>query len=80
MKAIVITYHNGYQVVRFKDDPDTLDVLTGEFDHIEDVQEVDFEGIYPNPERKIREMIRKLGKEKTRKILENYLEEMADKK
>ena len=74
MKIIVITFHSGQMVAKFKDDPELLDLLIEDHESIEEVLEVPFEGRVTTPERAIRELIRKCGKVEARKYFDRALQ------
>ena len=74
-QIIIITYNNGSQHARFRDDAELLDTLIYHHDDIGEVQVIPFEGNLCITERSIRKMIRCKGKEETRKILEKMLQD-----
>jgi len=74
-QIIIITYHNGTQEARFRDDVDLLDTLIWNHEDISEVESIPFHGNLCITERSLRDMIRRLGKEETRKILSSKLEE-----
>jgi redox-regulated HSP33 family molecular chaperone len=74
-QIIVITYESGVQEARFKEDSSLLDILIYHHDSIAMIESVPFEGSLCQSERAVRDMIRRLGKEETRKILASKLEE-----
>lgn len=75
MKLIILTYSTGYQQAYFKDDPRLMDVLLSDFDHIDEMQEVNYEGRLFTPERALRELIRQQGKAMARKTFELMMSE-----
>lgn len=74
MKIVVITYQSGVMIAKFKDDPELVETLVADFDHIQEIFEVDFDGRVATPERAIRELIRMKGKAAARKYFDLALE------
>lgn len=77
MTIIILTYENGYQVARFRDDKELLETLLTDYNHISDVQEIAYEGRVFSPERAVRELIRQQGKEMARKTFETMIGEQT---
>ena len=73
MKIVVITFHSGTMIAKFKQDPELLELIINDFDAIDDIIEVDFEGRISSPERAIRDLIRTKGKAEARKDFERAL-------
>lgn len=73
MKIVVITFHSGTMIAKFKDDPELLELIINDFDAIDDIIEVDFEGSLSSPQRAIRDLIRTKGKAAARKDFERAL-------
>ncbi len=77
MTIIILTYENGYQVARFRDDKELLETLLTDYQHISDIQEIAYEGRVFSPERAVRELIRQQGKEMARKTFETMIGEQT---
>lgn len=73
MKIVVITFHSGTMIAKFKEDPELLELIINDFDAIDDIIEVDFEGSLSSPQRAIRDLIRTKGKAAARKDFERAL-------
>lgn len=73
MKIVVITFHSGTMIAKFKEDPQLLELIINDFDAIDDIIEVDFEGSLSSPQRAIRDLIRTKGKAEARKDFERAL-------
>ncbi len=73
MKIVLITFQTGVMIAKFKDDPDLVDLMIQDFDSIDEVIEVNFEGRVSTPERAVREIIRKMGKVEARKYFDRAL-------
>ena len=60
-------------IAKFKEDPELLELIINDFDAIDDIIEVDFEGSLSSPQRAIRDLIRTKGKAAARKDFERAL-------
>lgn len=78
MKMIILTYKTGYQQAIFKDDPQLIDTVLQDFNQIEDMQQVEYEGRVYTPERALRELIKQQGKAMARRTFEAMMAD-ADK-
>ena len=77
MTIIILTYENGYQEARFKEDTELLDILITDYVNIVDIQQVAYQGRTYTPERALRELIRQQGKEMARKTFETMIGEQT---
>lgn len=75
MKIVILTYENGYQVALFKNDPELLETILADYNNIDEMQEVNYEGRVYTPERALRELIRQQGKAMARKTFEKMVGE-----
>tara|TARA_S200002703_G_scaffold4739_1_gene5841 strand:+ start:247 stop:513 length:267 start_codon:yes stop_codon:yes gene_type:complete len=75
MKLIILTYENGYQVGYFKNDPELLETILADFDSIDEMHQVNYDGRVYTPERALRELIRQQGKAMARKTFEKMVGE-----